>query len=162
MGLLGEAKVLCILRHWGIQLISAYSWARPASHVAGKGRRGMFLFLLFLHFHSFSPFSLVPLFHHLYYLYYLSSSLGDNKVTQKGWRVIKPQHNQTNLSIEKKKKKKDLAYIWTAKVQTYIFTDRFYNPSLAEHDMPCLSKQCRSRSVGFWRSQLIWICTVCH
>ena len=21
---------------------------------------------------------------------------------------------------------------------------------------------CRSRSVGFWRSQLIWICTVCH
>ena len=36
------------------------------------------------------------------------------------------------------------------------------NPSLAEHDMPCLSKQCRSRSVGFWRSQLIWICTVCH
>ena len=28
--------------------------------------------------------------------------------------------------------------------------------------MPCLCKQCRSRSVGFWRSQLIWICTVCH
>ena len=24
------------------------------------------------------------------------------------------------------------------------------NPSLAEHDMPCLSKQCRSRSVGFF------------
>ena len=23
------------------------------------------------------------------------------------------------------------------------------NPSLAEHNMPCLSKQCRSRSVGF-------------
>ena len=28
--------------------------------------------------------------------------------------------------------------------------------------MPCLCKQCRSRSVVFWRSQLIWICTVCH
>ena len=28
--------------------------------------------------------------------------------------------------------------------------------------MPCLFKQCRSRSVGFWRSQLIWINTVCH
>ena len=28
------------------------------------------------------------------------------------------------------------------------------NTSLAEHDMPCISKQCRSRSVGF--------CTVCH
>ena len=37
-----------------------------------------------------------------------------------------------------------------------------FNPSLAEHDMTCLSKQCRSGSVGFWRSQLIWICTVCH
>ena len=36
------------------------------------------------------------------------------------------------------------------------------NPYLAEHDMPCLNKQCRSRSVGFFRSQLIWICTVCH
>ena len=29
-------------------------------------------------------------------------------------------------------------------------------------DLPCLCKQCRSRSVGFGRSQLIWICTVCH
>ena len=28
--------------------------------------------------------------------------------------------------------------------------------------MPCLCKQCRSRSVGFWRSQLIWICTDCN
>ena len=28
-------------------------------------------------------------------------------------------------------------------------------------DMPCLCKQCRSRSVCFFRSQLIWICTVC-
>ena len=35
------------------------------------------------------------------------------------------------------------------------------DPSLVEHDMPFLSKQCRSRSVGFRRSQLIWICTVC-
>ena len=29
-------------------------------------------------------------------------------------------------------------------------------------DMLCLCKQCRSRSVDFWRGQLIWICTVCH
>ena len=28
-------------------------------------------------------------------------------------------------------------------------------------DIPCLCKQCRYRSVDF-RSQLIWICTVCH
>ena len=33
---------------------------------------------------------------------------------------------------------------------------------LLNPDMLCLCKQCRSRSVGFWRSQLIWICTVCH
>ena len=26
----------------------------------------------------------------------------------------------------------------------------YVNSSFAEHDMPCLSKQCRSRSVGFW------------
>ena len=28
--------------------------------------------------------------------------------------------------------------------------------------MPCLCKQWRSRSNSFWRSQLIWICTLCH
>ena len=33
---------------------------------------------------------------------------------------------------------------------------------LLNPDIPCLCKQCRTRSVGFWRSQLIWICTVCH
>ena len=33
---------------------------------------------------------------------------------------------------------------------------------LLNPDIPCLCKQCRSRSVGFCRSQLIWICTVCH
>ena len=33
---------------------------------------------------------------------------------------------------------------------------------LLNHDIPCLYKQNRSRSVGLWRSQLIWICTVCH
>ena len=33
---------------------------------------------------------------------------------------------------------------------------------LLNQDIPCFCKQCRSKSVGFWRSQLIWICTVCH
>ena len=32
------AKVSCILRHWGVQLILAYSWARPVVLVADKGR----------------------------------------------------------------------------------------------------------------------------
>ena len=33
--------------------------------------------------------------------------------------------------------------------------------ALLNLNIPCLCKQCRSRSVGFFRSQLIWICTVC-
>ena len=35
-------------------------------------------------------------------------------------------------------------------------------PCPAEPGFTLFSKQSRSRSVGFWRSQLIWICTVCH
>ena len=69
----GGAKVLCILHHWGVQLILAYSWARPAILVVGKVRGEMFLFLLFLHFHSCSSFFPVPLFHLLYSLFYLFS-----------------------------------------------------------------------------------------
>ena len=38
----------------------------------------------------------------------------------------------------------------------------FINPCPAEPKYTHLCKQCRSRSVGFWRIQLIWICTVCH
>ena len=44
-GWLGEAKVSCILHHRGVQLILAYSWARPAVLAAGKGRGGMFFFI---------------------------------------------------------------------------------------------------------------------
>ena len=33
---------------------------------------------------------------------------------------------------------------------------------LLNRDIPCLCKQCKNRSVGFWKSQLIWICTVCR
>ena len=33
---------------------------------------------------------------------------------------------------------------------------------LLNPDIPWLCKQCRSRSVGFWRSQLIWIYSVCY
>ena len=57
-----------ILRHWVIQLILAYSWARSTILVACKGRGGMILFLLFLHFHS-------PL---LSLLSFFSHSLGDD------------------------------------------------------------------------------------
>ena len=65
----GSEKV-CMLRLQGVQLILAYSWARPAFLVAGKSFGGTFLFL---HFHSCSSFFPVPLFHLLYYLFYLFS-----------------------------------------------------------------------------------------
>ena len=78
-GWLGGAKVSCIFCNRGVQLILAYSWARPAILVAGKGREVMFLFLLFLQFHSCSSFFPVPLFHLFCYLFCLFSlSLGDD------------------------------------------------------------------------------------
>ena len=43
---------------------------------------------------------------------------------------------------------------WTRKVD-WLLTLVLPNP-----DKPCLCKQCRSRSIGFWRSQLILTCTV--
>ena len=73
------AKLSCILHHWGVQLILAYSRARPAILVADKGRGGMFLFFLFLHFHScsalFHPSLLSPL---LSLLSLFSLSVGDD------------------------------------------------------------------------------------
>ena len=62
-----------VSRHRGVQLILAYSLARPAILVAARGRRGLFLFLLFLHFYSCSFFFPVPLFHLFYCLFYLFS-----------------------------------------------------------------------------------------
>ena len=73
------ARVSCILRLQGVQLILAYSWARSAILVAGKGRGEMFLFLLFLHPHSCSSFFPVPLLSPLLFLLSLFSlSLGDD------------------------------------------------------------------------------------
>ena len=40
----------CILRHRGVHLILAYSWARPAILEAGKGREGMIYFFCFFAF----------------------------------------------------------------------------------------------------------------
>ena len=50
----GEANVSCILRHRGVQLRLAFSWARPDILAAGKGRGGerfyFFCFFTFIHF----------------------------------------------------------------------------------------------------------------
>ena len=66
----GWAKVLCILRHQGIQLRLAYSWARPAILAVGKGRGRKVITFLFLPFHSFSS---LPC--SLFHLYYYSFSV---------------------------------------------------------------------------------------
>ena len=93
----GVAKVSCILHHWGILLILAFSWARPAILVAGKGRGGMFLFL---HFFTFIPVTLSSL--SLSFIFSTISSISFlpfsgwwHKMTHSGWCVIKPQHNQS-------------------------------------------------------------------
>ena len=85
-----------VLRHWGVQLILAYIWARLAILVAGKCSRGMFLFLLFLHFHSCSFFfpSLSFSSSTISFISFLPFSGRWHKMTHKGWHVIKPQHNQ--------------------------------------------------------------------
>ena len=91
-GWLGGGKVSCILRHRGVQLILAYSLARPVILVVGKGRGGMFLFLPF---HSCSSFFPLPLFHLFYYFFYLFSPC-PWETTQNDTRlVVKPQHNQS-------------------------------------------------------------------
>ena len=58
------AKVPCILHYWIVHLILAYSWARLAIIVAGKGSEECFYFFCFF------PFIPVPSdFHLLYYLF---------------------------------------------------------------------------------------------
>ena len=47
--------------------------------------------------------------------------------------------------------------------KSYRYVLSLLNPCLMLNpDKPCLCKRCSSRSVGFWRSQLIWLCTVFH
>ena len=76
---------------WGkgiVQLIFAYSWARPAILAAGKGRGGIwFCFLLFLHFHSFSFLPCPSLSSPLLSISLLPFSVRRHKMTHKGWRV---------------------------------------------------------------------------
>ena len=68
-GLLGEAKVSCILRHRGVQLRLAYSLARPTNRAAGKDRGGgCFLFS------SVSSLSFIFLFSPLS-LFFISSTI---------------------------------------------------------------------------------------
>ena len=93
----GGAKVSCILRHRGVQLILAYNWARPVTLVAGKGRGGMFYFFCFFTFIlvRLSYLSLSFISSTISSISFLPFSGRRHKMTHKGWRVVKPQHNQS-------------------------------------------------------------------
>ena len=83
-GWLGEARVSCILRHLGVQLILAYSWARPAILVAGKESRGNFSVssVSSLSFIFFSPLSLS----------FISSTISSISCLLFSWRGHKMTH----------------------------------------------------------------------
>ena len=96
-GVWSDGGVSCILRHRGIQLILAYSWAKPAILVAGNGRGGWGGWNVFM----YSLSSLLFLFLFLPSSSFISSTISFlpfsgrwDKMTNKGWRVVKPQHNQ--------------------------------------------------------------------
>ena len=65
---LGGTKVSCILRHRGVQRILAYSWARPAILVEGKGRGGEC-------FNFFCFFTFIPVPHSSLSLSFISSTI---------------------------------------------------------------------------------------
>ena len=101
------AKVSFILRHQGAQLILAYSWARPAILVAGKGRGGCFYFFCFFTFIPvpLSSLSLSFISSTISSIFFLPFSGRRHKMTHKGWRVVKPQLNQSTMFSNKKKKR---------------------------------------------------------
>ena len=83
----------CILHHRCIHLILAYSWARPAILVVGKGRGECFysvssLSFIFLFLPCPSRSSPLPSL-----LSLLPFSGNWHKMTHKGWHVVKLQHN---------------------------------------------------------------------
>ena len=90
LGVVGCGKGVVYLASWVVQLILAYSWARPAILVAGKGGGGSFYFYCFFTFISVPLSSLS-----LYFISFTISSISFlpfsgrwHKMTHKGWRVI--------------------------------------------------------------------------
>ena len=47
-------------------------------------------------------------------------------------------------------------------LSTHLLIHRYLTIVMLNPNIPCLCKQSKSRSVGFWRSQLISSCTVCR
>ena len=83
------------LIHRCVQLILAYSWARPAILVVGKGE--CFYFFCFFTF-IFVPLSSLSL-SFFSTVSFLAFSGRQHKMTHKGWSVIKPQHSQLSQQL---------------------------------------------------------------
>ena len=95
----GVAKVSCILCHLGVQLILVYSSARLVILVAGRDRGQCFYFFYFFSFILVPLSSLTLSFITISSVSFLPFSGRRHKITHKGWRVIKPKHNQILVNI---------------------------------------------------------------
>ena len=87
MGVVGEAKVSCIVRHRGVQLRLTYSWARRQVSVGGDGFIFSVSSLSFIFVFLPFPSLLSPLFLHF--------PGRRHKMTHKGWYAVEPKHNQS-------------------------------------------------------------------
>ena len=98
LGWSGVVKLSCILRHRDVQLILAYSWARFGILVAGEGRGGECFY-----FFCFFTFTLIPLsslsLSSIASISFLPFSARRHKMIHKGWRVVKPKHNQSKIKM---------------------------------------------------------------
>ena len=124
-GCSGVEKVLCILRHRGVQLILAYSWARPAILVAGKGI-GVDVFISSVSSLSFL-FLFLPcpsLFNLLYYLFCLfSPSLWETTQNDpQGKGMHKPQHNKKKPKRSADSRRAVVSFWWKIVHKQWITT----------------------------------------
>ena len=99
--MVGWCEGVLYLTSPGAQLILAYSWARPAILVAGKGRGGCFYFFCFFTFIPvpLSSLSLSFISSTISSIFFLPFSGRRHKMTHKGWRVVKLQLNQSTKSF---------------------------------------------------------------
>ena len=89
----GEGVVY--LSHRGVQLILAYSWARLAILVAGKGRGEYFISSVSTSIPvPLSSLSLSFISPTIYSISFLPLSGRRHKMIHEGWRVVKAQHHQ--------------------------------------------------------------------
>ena len=104
-----------------------------------------------------------------------SEGLGMHESKQKVTKVVSLVKNGSRSAVLSSRLKEEIMYYALLRLPTYIFVEKKKKKNrwillflglltlvLLNPDILSFCKQCKSRSVGFFRSQLIWICTVCH